>query len=251
MNNFKNANIIEIFSSIQGEGPYVGYKQIFIRFASCNLDCQYCDTLFTEQESCKIYNNQELDDFYLIKNPVSIEELIFKIGKFLQIKHHSISLTGGEPLLNAEFLQNLLPELKNKFKLPVYLETNGTLPDKLEQIINQIDIISMDIKLQTSTNIETPWDQHKKFIETAQKFNKEIFAKAVITNKITQQEIFNIVQTIKNQKKEIPLIIQPVDLKGDASEPDSSFLMNTQQKLLKELEDVRIIPQIHKYLKVV
>lgn len=36
----------EIFASIQGEGPVVGYKQLFIRFCRCNLNCSYCDTEF-------------------------------------------------------------------------------------------------------------------------------------------------------------------------------------------------------------
>jgi len=38
------ADIAEIFSSIQGEGLYVGRRQIFIRFCGCNLNCRYCDT---------------------------------------------------------------------------------------------------------------------------------------------------------------------------------------------------------------
>ena len=39
-----DAPIIEIFSSIQGEGLLIGERQIFVRFAGCNLDCTYCDT---------------------------------------------------------------------------------------------------------------------------------------------------------------------------------------------------------------
>ena len=44
------AKINEIFSSIQGEGPVVGYKQLFIRFCGCNLNCNYCDTEFQKGE---------------------------------------------------------------------------------------------------------------------------------------------------------------------------------------------------------
>jgi len=37
------AQITEIFSSIQGEGIFLGAKQIFVRFKKCNMDCVFCD----------------------------------------------------------------------------------------------------------------------------------------------------------------------------------------------------------------
>ena len=43
------AKIREIFTSIQGEGPFVGYKQLFVRFSKCNLNCKYCDTDFSPE----------------------------------------------------------------------------------------------------------------------------------------------------------------------------------------------------------
>ena len=46
MQNLLTVNIKEIFSSIQGEGPYVGEKHVFVRFCKCNLACKYCDTDF-------------------------------------------------------------------------------------------------------------------------------------------------------------------------------------------------------------
>ena len=70
----------EIFASIQGEGPYIGYKQLFIRLCSCNLHCKYCDTEFDIQNS-KEYSK---------------EELLRIVNENLDC--HSVSFTGGEPL---------------------------------------------------------------------------------------------------------------------------------------------------------
>ena len=81
-----NTNIKEIFTSIQGEGPYVGQKHIFVRFCRCNLNCKYCDTDFDIKNSKK-YSPFALFD--LLKN----------------IDANTISFTGGEPLMELEFLE--------------------------------------------------------------------------------------------------------------------------------------------------
>ena len=89
--------INEIFSSIQGEGPVVGYKQLFIRFCKCNLKCNYCDTE------------------YKIGSEYTSQELLKKISTEFDLKtFHSISLTGGEPLIEVEFLKDFLPLVKNQ-----------------------------------------------------------------------------------------------------------------------------------------
>ena len=83
--------INEIFTSIQGEGPVVGYRQLFIRFCNCNLNCAYCDTEF---QSGQEFTPQELFD------TIDFEYDLQNI--------HSISLTGGEPLLNVKFMKEFL-----------------------------------------------------------------------------------------------------------------------------------------------
>ena len=89
-----NAKIAEIFDSIQGEGSYIGYRQLFIRFCGCNLLCDYCDTEFKN------------GDLY------SVETLLNEVKKYNLEAIHSVSLTGGEPLIHYEFLKEFLPELK-------------------------------------------------------------------------------------------------------------------------------------------
>lgn len=141
-----NTKVKEIFASIQGEGPVVGYKQLFIRFCDCNLRCRYCDTDFNINDSLE-YSPAQL--FEKITTDYDLETF------------HSISLTGGEPLLSVAFLQEFLPLVYGKTK--IYLETNATLGENLEKIKGYIDIISADIKLESSTGLNT-MELHKNFL---------------------------------------------------------------------------------------
>ena len=90
------ANIREIFISVQGEGPYVGQRQLFIRFCGCNLNCRYCDTDFELSKSTEY-------------TPIQLIEKVNEYGKNLVL-----SLTGGEPLVSSEFLSEFLPLAKKK-----------------------------------------------------------------------------------------------------------------------------------------
>ncbi len=240
----KDVNIIEIFSSIQGESPYIGYRQIFIRFAGCNLACDYCDTPFLKQEFCNIEKLPGSNEFIKFKNPVSSDELLEKVLNLNNICHHSISLTGGEPLLNSDFIAEFLSKLKEKnHRIKIFLETNGTLYKELEEIINYVDIISMDLKLKSSTGKDFPFEEHKKFIEVAQNNKKEIFAKAVVTAMILDEEVDKISDFIK-----IPLILQPISSNNKKLLLSPQKILQIQENFLKKLHEVRVIPQTHKYL---
>ena len=158
--------ISEIFSSLQGEGPYLGIKQIFVRFGRCNMHCGYCDELEKmKEENFSIY---------------SLESLLTSIDKFESEKgpHHSISLTGGEPLFYTPFLKGLMPKIKERGLL-TYLETNGTLPRELAQIIKWCDIIAMDMKPSSSTGDRNFYKEHEEFLKIA--VQKEVFVKVVVT----------------------------------------------------------------------
>ncbi len=237
-----SAGITEIFSSIQGEGPYLGQKQIFVRFSGCNLACKYCDTDIYPQENCKIYHRT--DSFRSVKNPLHFKDLIEEVKKFTPELHHSISITGGEPLLHAEFLKCFFNELKKQTPgLKIYLETNGTLPDRLKLIVSYVDIVSMDIKLASSTGRPLPFDAHAEFIASLDSFYREFFIKIVVNPGINPQEIEQVMGLVRISRGKIPVILQPQSNQGF----DDKILW-AQNEFLKEIKDVRIIPQVHKYL---
>jgi 7-carboxy-7-deazaguanine synthase len=240
-----SVNIIEIFSSLQGEGPYIGVRQIFVRFANCNLNCRYCDTPTKPVDFCKSEIAGGMGEFSKIKNPLSPVQLAEEISRLNIFPHHSLSLTGGEPLLQADFIFEFLEKFKN---LKIYLETNGTLVRELKKVIKKIDIISMDIKLESSTGIKTFWEKHAEFLKTAIDFDKEVFVKAVISSNVTPDEIAKIADFMLIFDRQIPLILQSVDSKDKKSVPDIKKLLSIQEVLLKVLPDVRIIPQVHKIL---
>lgn len=224
----KIAKIAEIFDSIQGEGPYIGYRQLFIRFCGCNLLCDYCDTEFDRGEE------------------YSVAQLINKIKEFNPEVFHSVSLTGGEPLIHYEFLKELLPEIK-KLNLKIYLETNGTLSKSLEDTIDYIDIISMDFKLDSSAKIGELYSKHDEFLGIAKKHNREIFAKIVFDDTL---QSFEIDESIKlAQKYNIQLILQPKTA-GDKIKVSHEKIMETFNKFSEKYHDTRLIGQVHKFFDI-
>lgn len=228
----REAEISEIFSSLQGEGPYLGVKQIFVRFGRCNMHCGYCDEL----EKMK----QEMFSVY------SLEKLLSEISEMDKLKgeHHSISLTGGEPLFYTPFLQSFLPLLKEKGH-KVYLETNGTLPRELARVISYCDIIAMDMKPSSSTGDRSFEEQHEEFLEIA--LQKETFVKVVITPETKREEIERCIEITAKVDKKTLFIFQPLSDPFGINQKSMNLIEKEFFELAKtRLENVRVIPQMHK-----
>lgn len=218
----------ELFTSIQGEGIYIGQRQTFVRFLGCNRACEYCDTPDARvQTGAFEYHGQQFD------NPVDVEFITQKITE------HSVSITGGEPLLQPEFLVEICKGLKI-LGTDVYLETNGTLPDALQRVIDFTDTVALDFKIESATGEKTPWDTHAQFLNIAAQ--KNTFVKIIVNHNVSSQEIASVCDIIKSVDERIPLVIQPITLK-----PMMPYF-DIQKQALTRLPDVRIIPQIHKYL---
>ncbi|NQV04293.1 MAG: 7-carboxy-7-deazaguanine synthase QueE [Candidatus Omnitrophica bacterium] len=220
------AKITEIFSSIQGEGPYVGEEQVFVRFSGCNLSCKFCD-------------ERKKRDSFLEYTPNEVIEKIINEGR------KTVSFTGGEPLLQADFLKDILLVLKEK-DLSIYLETNGILKDELLKVLDYVDVISMDIKLPSSTGCVPYWQEHTVFLKEAIK--KEVFVKSIVTPETIPRDVEMAVSIVKSLDENIPFIIQPVSYNGNIEKV--GLLGDFFDSARGRLNNVRVIPQVHKILGV-
>lgn len=99
--------VVDMFYTLQGEGPYSGMTSVFVRLADCNLRCVMCDT-----------------DFTTGARVVDVETLVQQVRTLAGNKTRLVVITGGEPLL-----QNITPfcRLLAKYNFRVQIETAGTV----------------------------------------------------------------------------------------------------------------------------
>ena len=138
-------------------------------------------------------------------------------------------------------MKDFLPLVNQK----IYLETNATLADKFLEVKSFIDIVSADIKLESATGIKNSYKFHDKFFDNCR--GVETFAKIVFNSKIAEDEINSCCELGK--KYNIELILQP-EMIGDKMSVTSKFASYILDKFLEKYENVRLIPQVHKFLDV-
>lgn len=102
--------IHSVFESINGEVSlsHQGSLCTFIRFAGCNLSCEYCDTVYAQKKE----SGKEM----------SVTEIVHLCS---MIGNKNITITGGEPLIQVSHLFKLVLDL-HKFDYCISIETNGS-----------------------------------------------------------------------------------------------------------------------------
>lgn len=107
--------VSEIFTSFQGEGPYVGTPATFLRLYGCNLNCEWCDT------DISTYEMLSVDD---------VAEILITQMEFNNIE--TLIITGGEPTLQMEEVKRLIGELPDDIR--IQMETNGSLFEYIPEV---------------------------------------------------------------------------------------------------------------------
>lgn len=225
----------------------MGERHLFVRFEECHIHCEYCDELAKPART------------------VTLEEVVAEVERLEKEEgpHSFVSLTGGEPLLYQTFLGPLLVRLK-ALGFRTYLETNGILWQALESVIGWCDLIAMDLKPASVTKEKSFLKEHRHFLALAK--GKEVFIKIVLSKEIDLQEFQELISLVEERAPETPVILQPVSLPGVvAGHPNFSaetaleghedeelmqLLSELQRAALRRIPNVRIMPRLHRVLKI-
>lgn len=229
----ETARVSEIFSSLQGEGPHLGERHVFVRFEECHIHCKYCDELGKPAS--------DMDRGAVLR---TVKRLDSESGP-----HTFVSLTGGEPLIYLNFIKPLMKELRAA-GFRNYLETDGILHAALSQVIDLCDCIAMDLKPSSVTGERSFIREHEAFLKVA--VQKETFMKMVLSREIDEGEFDDLISMAAVTAPGIMLVLQP--LSGSAEGIYDISLMDRIEKLqrraLGKLRDVRIMPRLHKLMNV-
>lgn len=193
----------------------------------CNFRCPYC-------------HNPELVDPRFFEQPIA-EEAVFSFLEKRKGKIDAISITGGEPTLQED-LTEFIRRIKSMGYL-VKLDTNGSNPEVLEQIIGEglVDYIAMDIK--------APLSRYREVVE--REIDGEIIRKSIdiiassgvsyefrttlVKPLLSKQDILDIGKTIKGIRNYILQRFVPSKTLANGTLKLSPFPMAEMELLREEL----------------
>lgn len=232
-------NVYEVFLSLQGEGKFVGEPQAFVRFSGCNLRCAYCDEPASRSSRRRALIRRVSGEVELeLPVPCGPEDVVEVLVELedLEDTFGTVSLTGGEPLVQPwGALKELIERLRER-GFRVLLETNASLPDRAPLIDELADVVSADVKLPShGPNMDDFPDRCLRFLE---RISAEVYAKVVLVDEECYQHAESALKGLHRLGVE-PIYLQP----ATGSEHDLEDLWELAGLVNA---DVRVLPQVHK-----
>lgn len=229
MNLEKNTfSVVEHFISINGEGRRAGQLSLFIRFAGCNLCCEYCDTKWANEPdvTCQEYSVDQI--YHMIK----------------ESKVKNITLTGGEPLIQSN-ISRLLEELRKDSSLRVEIETNGSVDIKPFLEKRQVD--ECDKTLQDNVTFTLDYKtgvsgmEEKMHMDNYVNLRSQDTVKFVVGSKEDLQKAKNVIETYHLTEKGCGIYFSPCFGKIDPKEIVDFMIEH-------RLNDMNVQLQLHKFI---
>ena len=246
--------VSEIFSAIQGEAALVGERQVFVRLTGCNIRCSYCDqpeALERRPGPCRVEATAGRRDWGVESSPLAIDRVVEAVGRLWdQVPHHSISLTGGEPLLQGVRVERLVQRFGER-RWPVMLETNGTLVPPMRHLSGAIAYVSMDLKLPTVDGETVAPTTQATFLTAALASGATTWVKVVIGPDTDPDEfdagIAMVAAASDGAPVSLEVFLQPLTPFGTAATaPTPDQVLELHERALRLHPRVRVVPQTHK-----
>jgi organic radical activating enzyme len=247
-----HVSVIEVFSTVQGEGPRVGERQVFVRLAGCDLRCAFCDTpdSFPTPETARLQREAGASDEDRPRNPVEVAALLAAIDRLDRPRglHAAVSITGGEPLLHPDAVRALAVGARAT-GLRAHLETGGHRPDELAAVLDVLDEVSPDLKLESATGTATPWARHEAAYRLLEATAKALCVKVVVGADTPEAEVEAAASFAARHLPSAPLVLQPATPYGAGpAAPGPARLLALHAAARRGHPDVRVVPQVHRLL---
>lgn len=246
----------EVFSAIQGEAALVGHRQVFVRLTGCNIRCAYCDqpeALDRRPGPCRIEQTPGRRDWRVEDSPLPIASLTAAVDHLCRLlPHHSISLTGGEPLMQSRGVVELTAQLAAGGRA-VMLETNGSLVPTLERMVPFLTYVSMDVKLPSVDGEAVSPDVQRRFLDSALAAQLDTWVKIVVGATTDPGEFDAAIAMVAasahngGPDRGPEVFLQPVTPFGSVeAAPSPEQVLELQERALRVYPRVRVVPQTHK-----
>jgi len=206
--------------------------------AGCPFTCFYCDTI----ESLPLDSGTEY----------SIDDATKLIDSNLKNQTYKVNFTGGDPLIQHEAVALLAKHIQDK-KIPTYLESSCFDIDRFNHVLPFIDIVKIEFKTKDSEFVDSKHyekliDHTMKCLESSIKSKKITYIKIVVSSKTQPDEFVDLMKEIFSiiSKDNIDgFIIQPT---YGISEPSLDLLLELYDLVYPHYIDVKVVPQLHKFI---
>ncbi|MDE5777852.1 MAG: putative 7-carboxy-7-deazaguanine synthase QueE [Lachnospiraceae bacterium] len=212
--------VVEHFLSINGEGKRAGQLAYFIRFAGCNLQCDYCDTKWANEEEVEYSEYDENSLYSMIK------------GSGVK----NVTLTGGEPLIQQNII-DLLDLLGSDKELYIEIETNGSVD--IIPFLPQNKVCNLTFTLDYKLGVSGM--ENRMFLKNFEMVREYDTVKFVVGSKEDLLKSREIINEYKLVEKGCAVILSPC---YEKIEP--SVIVDFMKE--KHLNGVNVQLQMHKYI---
>ncbi|MBL8861464.1 MAG: 7-carboxy-7-deazaguanine synthase QueE [Planctomycetes bacterium] len=256
--------MLEVFASIQGEGLFVGEPQVFLRLRGCPLRCRWCDTpgswRLPEDPEARIaaaHGGARREPAWASPFLAATWIAACEPGA-----PRTVSVTGGEPLLWPAFLCGLRPMLGAR---RLHLETGGGHPRTLARVVDAVDHVSLDLKPDfdldepeevpgAGTDEPAPrgaaqWRGARR-ASLAVVAGRDACGKIVVAGGRAASDFAPLLDEVEDVAPRLAVVLTPATPAGGVLAPEIELVLQVAELARDRDLDVRVVPQLHRLLRV-